>query len=132
MNMNLQKLNLQKDLVKTRFIFAAAFLCSYIFYFFMVQLSPTGIDFVPGRIFIALVSLAGLFVTFKFDEDIKWTRVFVNLVSVSYFVVYIYLAHLNDWSVFYRWSYAVTVAILCAVVIRWKDFLFLSGFAMLA
>jgi signal transduction histidine kinase len=132
MSMNLQELNLQKDLVKTRVVFIAAFFCSYIFYYFMVRLSPEGLDFVPGRIFLALVSLAGFFVTFRAGNNIFWTRFFVNVVSVSYFIVYIYLAHINGWTVFYRWSYAVTVAILCAVVIRWKDFLFLSTFAMIA
>jgi signal transduction histidine kinase len=132
MRQDFQKLLIQKELVKTRFIFVAAFLCSYIFYYFMVRLSPEGKDYLLGRDLIGVISAIGLLVSFRFKEDMRWTRFFVNLVSVSYFAVYLYLGHINHWTVFYRWSYAVVTAIICAIAMSWTDFVVLATVAMVA
>ncbi len=113
----------KEDTLKARMICLSAFICSFIFYFFMIRISPAKADFVSGRIMICIVALISLGLTFIPNRKIDFNRIAANLNSYSYFLVYLYLMHINDWTVFYRWSYFVVGVILCSCVLTWEDYL---------
>lgn len=116
-------LGLREDTRKARLISISAFVCSFIFYYFMVRLSPTQTDFLPGRILICIVAAISFGLTFIKSKTFSLNRFAVNVNSYCYFFVYLYLLHIHDWSVFYRWSYFVTAVILCSCALTWKDYI---------
>lgn len=113
----------KEDTLKARLICFAAFISSFIFYFFMVKISPAKADFFSGRVAICIVAIIGFCLTFIDTKKFDLNRIAVNINSYSYFIVYLYLMHINDWTVFYRWSYFVVGVILCSCALTWEDYL---------
>lgn len=117
-------LSRRQEIFKARLYFVSAFFCSFIFYYFMTRINSAHIDFFTGRVFIAVVSTCGLISTFTKKKNIKFIRAWLLSVTFSYLFLYLYLLHLNDWSVFHRWSYFVVAAILCGAALTWKEYVF--------
>lgn len=113
----------KESLFKFRVLFISAFLSSFVFYFFMVKVGPEHKDLIEARVFTALLSLAGLGLTFSKTISFDWLRRAMNLVAYSYLFLYLYFLHANDWTVFHRWSYFVVLAVLASVVFSWRDYL---------
>jgi signal transduction histidine kinase len=115
-------LSRRQEIFKARLYFVSAFFCSFIFYFFMTRISAAHIDFFPGRIAIAVISISGLLSTFTKNKNIKIIRAWLLSVTFGYLFLYLYLLHLNNWSVFHRWSYFVVASILCSAALTWEEY----------
>lgn len=120
----------KEDLKKSRLLFLSAFICSFVFYFFMVELSPLKLDFFIGRVATAAVAALALLLTYLRPKES--TSLPFNLVMGSYVLLYLYLMHINQWSVFHRWSYFVVGAIFCSCAFSWKSFLSTAAVTTLA
>lgn len=125
-----KELTEKAELKRSRLLYVCAFVCSLIFYIFMVELSPYKRDFVPGRIGTAVVSLFALSASYLTQKKIAASL--FNCVMLSYVFLYLYLLHINQWSVFHRWSYFVVGAIFCSSVITWKNYVFTAVVSLLA
>lgn len=117
-------LNNKLEIVKARIYFFSAFICSFIFYYFMTHMDSQNIDFFAGRVVIALIALGGLIVTYAIPKKIAVIRLFLLAITVAYLGLYLHLLIANHWSVFHRWSYFVVAAILCGSALTWQDFIF--------
>lgn len=113
----------RQETLKARLFLACAFFCSFIFYYFMSTINPLYIDFLYGRYAIATFCLIGFILSFIEKNNNQWSMVFWRLSALSYIALYLYLLHINDWSVFHRWSFFVTAAIICASAVTWRDYL---------
>lgn len=125
-----KELSEKAELKKSRLLYVSAFACSYIFYIFMVELSPYKRDFIPGRVATAVVSLFALLASYLTEKKIA--AFLFNCVMLSYVFLYLYLLHINQWSVFHRWSYFVVGAIFCSSVITWENYVFTAAVSVLA
>lgn len=124
------ELSEKAELNKSRILFISAIVCSFIFYWFMVELSPYERDFFPGRLATAAVSSIALLTSYLTRR--KFIAFLFNCVMLSYVLLYLYLLHINQWSVFHRWSYFVVGAILCSSVITWNNYVFTAAVSLLA
>ena len=125
-----KELSEKAELKRSRLLYISAFVCSFIFYMFMVELSPYKRDFIPGRIATAVVSSIALLASFLTQKKIA--ALLFNCIMLSYVFLYLYLLHINQWSVFHRWSYFVVGAIFCSCVISWENYLFTAAVSFLA
>lgn len=125
-----KELSEKAELNKSRLLYISALVCSFIFYWFMVELSPYKRDFFPGRIITAAVSSIALLASFLTRRKIA--ALLFNCVMLSYVLLYLYLLHINEWSVFHRWSYFVVGAIFCSSVVTWKNYIFTAAVSLLA
>ncbi len=116
-------IEMKERILKSRLFMASAFMCSFIFYYFMTSINPQFIDSLTCRYSIAALCLVGFIVTYFEKNNMFWSMLFWRLISLSYIVLYLYLLHINDWSVFHRWSFFVTAAIICASAMTWRDYL---------
>ena len=124
-----EDLSASGDLIKARILYASAFACSFIFYGFMVTLSPIHMDFLSGRFVTAAVSIAALASTYlKPKLNLNY---FFILLMVSYLGVYLYLLDLHDWSAFHRWSYFVVAAIFCSCAFTWNSYLITAAVSLI-
>ncbi len=124
----LEDLTTSGDLIKSRFLHASAFLCSFIFYGFMIELSPLRLDFVAGRLITAFIAAAAFIFTFLKPK--LNPHYFFTAVMLSYVFLYLYLLHLHEWSTFHRWSYFVVAAIFCSCSFSWNSYLATAAVSM--
>lgn len=119
----------ERNLPRIRIVFVCTFICSLLFYNFMIRIDPANKDWLAGRLLISFLSLVAILLTYSRDPY-KWIRPSLNTIMISYMAVYSYLLLLNDWSVFHRWSYFVVVSIVVNAAMSWKDYvlLFVAGF----
>ncbi len=122
----------RQNLLKAQLLLFAGGISSFIFYFLMKEISTSHLDWLLGRYLIVGVSLLGLAVSFVKSVSFQWTRWFLNLVIVLYFAVYLKILVLNDWSIFYRWSYFILLSILAVTTLSWLDTVALFIFSFLA
>ncbi len=88
----------------------------------MTRINPVHVDFFEGRLILAALAFLGLLSTFKKDLNIRTLRLWLNSVTLGYLFLYLYLLHLNNWSVFHRWSYFVVASIVCSAALTWKEY----------
>ncbi len=118
--------------LKTRLYFILAALCSFAFYYFMTGIDASNHDFVIGRALITFLGLLFFALTFTPLVPVRLYRPLVIFLSICYLAQYLYLLHLNHWSLFHRWSYFVLAAILCSVALRWRDYVINASVAIIA
>lgn len=126
------KIENREVVTKLRILSFCAFCSSFIFYYFMIEIAPSHLDWLPGRIVVALIALASLIASFFRGLQFPWIRVSINSIIYSYIILYAYLLQINDWSIFHRWSYFVVIAIMATVVLSWRDFVYQSLFGFAA
>lgn len=66
----------KQEIFKARLYFLSAFICSFIFYYFMTRISSDHKDFFFGRVIVGLLGLCGLFVTYILPDNFKRIRFF--------------------------------------------------------
>jgi signal transduction histidine kinase len=132
MNDVFQDLSIKQDLFKVRIFFLCAAICSPIFYFFMKHIQIGSIDSLFMRIFIFVLSLIGLMVTYLPRLNTKLNFFLYSIVRLSYLALYLYMLSVNHWTMYQRWAYFVLASILCGSALRWKEYLFVSFFSVLA
>lgn len=120
------------EIFKARLYLFSAFICSFIFYYFMTGISSEHIDFFPGRVVLASLGLCGFLITYIKPGNFRIIRFLIHTITIGYLCFYLYLLDVNNWSVFHRWSYFVVVAILCSSALTWSDFLFYTYVGLLA
>ena len=126
----------RQNLLKARMLFVAGALSSFLFYYIMKEISPGHQDWLLGRSLIVVCSVTGFIISFVKSISFRWTRYFLNATIILYFAVYLMLLVFNDWSLFYRWSYFVLLAILAVTTLSWLDtfvlflFIFFSPLVM--
>lgn len=134
MNDHFQDLSEKHDLLKVRALFLSSAICSPIFYFFMQYLEVGSIDSFSFRIFNSIFSLIGLLITFfppfKYQKKVIFT--FHNISMACWAGLYLYLLHVNHWTIFQRWSYFVLIFILCGSAFSWKDYLIITFVAVIS
>lgn len=111
----------KQNLVKARLLLAVGGISSFLFYFFMKEVYPGHQDWILGRSIIVIASVLGLVVSYIKSIPFYWTRWFLNILIIFYFVVYLMLLILNDWSLFNRWSYFVLLTLLSLTTLSWAD-----------
>lgn len=113
-----------ESLRKFRLSFISSAICSPLFYYLMTSLNSSYQDFIPGRVAISILSLIGLIATFSLEKNkVKYAHLILCFVTVSFIVLYMYLLHINNWSVFFCWSYFVCAAIICSITMTWNAYL---------
>jgi len=120
----------KENLLKLRFLFFAAFISSFAFYYFMVKVGPNHVDLPEGRAATAFFSLLGLVLTYIPSTSFSKLRWAYNLVVYSYIFLYLYFLHVHGWHVFHRWSYFVVISIFASTVLVWPDYVYLSIIAL--
>lgn len=121
----------KNDLIKVRIFTFIGFVSSFIFYFLMQKAFPEGLESIPIRVLIAVTSILGFVSTFIFRKPkiIHWIY---SIMGLSYVFGYLYLLHLNQWSVFHRWGYFVVCIVLAGAAVSWTSYLIISITAVLS
>ena len=119
-----EKIKNDESFLKLRIFSICAIVSSFLFYYFMTNIDSSHLDWFPGRVAVAFISLAGFIFSYLKTTPFPMRRYFVNLISLGYIVMYLYLLQLNNWSVFHRWSYFVVIAIMATIVFSWKDYIY--------
>ncbi len=123
----LEKIQDDEAFQKLRIFSICALISSFAFYFFMTLIDPNHRDWFTGRIIVAMLALFGLIASFNRKATLAHRRFILNLISIGYIVMYLYLLTINDWSVFHRWSYFVVIAIMATIVMSWRDYLYTAA-----
>lgn len=108
---------------RIRIFMLSCAICSLVFYFLMTSVHPMYQDFLPGRLAISIFSLLSFIFTFIKKENLLfWSRLLIRISTISFIVLYLYLLHTNDWSLFHCWSYFVVAAIICSTSMTWDGY----------
>ncbi len=109
---------------RVRIFLLSTFLCCLTYYFVLINIDSTHLDFLPGRLFVCFLSVLGLVASFVSQRDkYKWGIFYLRFASIAFLVLYLYLLHINNWSLFYCWSYFILAAILSSSAINWQFYL---------
>lgn len=130
MESQIEILSPEKNVLKARIFFVAAFVSSFLFYYFMTRIDPVFKDWFPGRIIIAIFAFISFLFTYS-KRPYPFVQHGLNCTVYSYIALYGYFLWLNDWSMFHRWSYFVVVAILITTALSWRQYLYQAVFGLL-
>lgn len=119
----------EKNVFKARIFFVAAFVSSFLFYYFMTNIDPAFKDWFPGRVIIAAVAFISFLLTYS-QRPYPFIYHGLTCTVFSYIALYGYFLWLNDWSMFHRWSYFVVVAILITTALSWKQYIYQAIFGL--
>lgn len=125
-----EKIYNDESILKIRVLSICAFVSSFVFYYLMVLLAPAHLDWLPGRLIVAAISVFSFLVGIKKSNPFYLRRIMINLISFSYILLYFYLLYINGWSVFHRWSYFVVIAIMATLPTTWRDYLYTAALAL--
>ncbi|MBC7712502.1 MAG: hypothetical protein H7177_04160 [Rhizobacter sp.] len=117
----------KQSLKRVRIFLLSTFICCLTYFFVITKINPDSFDYLPGRILVCMISLAGFITSFfGIDDRYKAALLYLRVASISFMLLYMYLLHINHWSLFYCWSYFVLAAILSSSSISWEFYLFHS------
>lgn len=119
-----EKMHHDESFLKLKIFSICALVSTFTFFYFMVYIDPTHIDWFFGRVIIAIISSAGLIASFMSTTSYTRRRYYLNTISWCYIIMYFYLLVLNDWSIFHRWSYFVVIAIMATIGLTWRDYIY--------
>ncbi len=125
-----EKIQNEESYLKIRILSICALASTYIFYYFMKTLAVEHIDSMLARNIIAVMAIVCFAFSFKKNLPFRYRRYLVSIISFSYIITYMYLLHLNQWSVFHRWSYFVVIAIMATVNSTWQDYIYTAVLAV--
>lgn len=124
MNHQFKDLSLKHNALKARYLFFCAALCSPVFYYFMQKIEIGSIDSIPARAFVSLLCFLGFLSTYFHNKHQEFfIALFFNLGRIGWLTLYLYLLHVNHWTIYQRWAYFVLVFMLSGSAFSWKDFL---------
>lgn len=123
---------INKNIVfKIRAYLVLGFISIFSFYYIMTAANPNGVDDLFVRSLVGLVLIINFFLTF-FISDIRFLVSSYNFSSAAFILGYVYLLHINEWSVFYRWAYFVVGVVLTTVAVTWNSYIILTLVTLLA
>ncbi|MDZ4082787.1 MAG: ATP-binding protein [Bdellovibrionales bacterium] len=103
-----------------------AFFSSFTFFYLMTAAEPGGLDFFAGRVAVSALSLLGLVLVSWMKPSHRLNVTVFNLVGAAYILLYLYLLHINSWSLMYRWAYFVVGLVFSGCAYSWHSFVSLS------
>lgn len=126
-----EKIHHDQSVLKLKILSICAFISTFTFFYFMVNIDPSHKDWFLGRVIIAIFSVIAFVASLIPSTSFTRRRYCVNMLIWSYVVMYFYLLTLNEWSVFHRWSYFVVIAIMATVGLTWRDYIYTAILALL-
>lgn len=118
-------------LFKIRAYLVLGFISIFSFYYIMMAANPNGTDDIFVRSTVGGIILFNFILTF-FITNIRLQVICYNFSSAFFILGYVYLLHINEWSVFYRWAYFVVGVVLTTVAVTWGSYIFLTLLTLLA
>lgn len=117
---------------KTQIYLALAFFSSFTFFYLMTAAEPGGLDNFGGRVTISVISFMGLILVSWAKPSHRLNINIFNVVGASYILFYLYLLHINSWSLMHRWAYFVVGLVFSGCAYSWRSFVFLSALSFFA
>lgn len=117
---------------KTQIYLVLAFFTSFAFFYLMTAAEPGGLDFFAGRVAVSAVSLFALILVSWMKPSHRLNIALFNLIGAAYIILYLYLLHINSWSLMYRWAYFVVGLVFSGCAYSWNSFIFLSLLSFIA